>query len=253
MRTTANHHDPVDLRLRVSCFGNFRVAGPGGWERGPEQKRAREVMQYLVLHPTAVAPRERLTEFLWPGDTSEIAIHRLHAAVSGARTFLRPLLGGTNAIRCSDEGYSWCPQVRIECDVGRFTELYRDGSTASMKAAVGLYSGELLEGQEADWVRPARVRYASMYAAMVQRLASDALAAGAFEQALDFALELLQIDRAHEGAARLVLRCFGGLGQRAKALEEYLALRAYLLKHLGLEPMPETTETIRAIVGNELV
>ncbi|GAC1659413.1 MAG: hypothetical protein NVS4B13_04130 [Candidatus Elarobacter sp.] len=249
-----NHDHLVEgINLRVSCFGNFRVAGPRGWERGPEQKRAREVMQYLVLHPKMAAPRERLTEFLWPGDTSDVVPHRLHAAVSGARTFLRPLLGGLNAIRCSDEGYSWCPQVRIECDVGTFTELYRDGSTAAMKAAVGLYAGELLEGQDAEWVRPARVRYASMYASMVQRLADDALEARDFEQALNFALQLLEVDRAHEGAARLVLRCFEARGQRAQALGEYAALRSYLHKQLGVEPMPETTELIQAIVQSECV
>ena len=237
--------------LRVSCFGNFRVAGDAGWERGPEQKRAREVMQYLVLHPKSVASRERLTEFLWPGDASGLVLHRLHAAVSGARTFLRGVLGGFNAIRCTDEGYAWYPGMQIESDVGAFAELYRDGSAAAMKSAVSLYAGELLEGQDADWVRPARVRYASMYASMVERLASDALAAGDFEQALHFALELLEIDRAHEGASRLVQRCFAALGRRAQALGEYTALRAYLRKHLGIEPMPETADLIRAIMQSQ--
>lgn len=234
--------------LRVTCFGHFRVAGASGWEPGPEPKRAREVMQYLILHPKSVAPRERLTDFLWPGETSDAVQHRLHAAVSGVRTFLRRLLGGFNAIRCSGEGYSWHPEMRLVCDVGRFTELYRDGSSAAFKDAVSLYGGELLEGQDAEWLRPARVKYASMYASMVERLADEAFAARDFEPALHFALELLEIDRAHEGASRLVLRCFDALGQRAQALGEYAALRAYLLKHLGVEPMAETTALIDAIV-----
>lgn len=254
MPTLVNGDRQIDgLQVFVRCFGRFRVGGPDGWRRGPEQKRAREVMQYLVLHPKAIASRERLSEYLWPGDSSDLVLHRLHAAVSGARTFLRGLLGGANAIVCSEEGYSWCPQVRIECDVGSFADLYRDGSTAAMKAAVALYAGELLEGQDAEWVRPARVRYAAMYASMVQRLASDAFDARDFEQALHFALELLETDRAHEGAARLVLRCFDALGQRAQALGEYAALRAYLDRHLGVEPMPETTALIRAIVGDKRV
>jgi DNA-binding SARP family transcriptional activator len=248
MQVSANDHLIHARTLRVRCFGNFRVAGSDGWEHGPEQKRAREVMQYLVLHPASVASRERLTEFLWPGDTSDVVLHRLHAAVSGARTFLRRLLAGLNAIRCSDEGYSWCPEMRIESDAGTFADLYRDGSAASMKAAVALYGGELLEGQDAEWVRPARVRYAAMYASMVERLASDAFIARDFEQALHFALQLLEIDRAHEGASRLVLRCFDALGRRAQALGEYTSLRAYLQRHLGIAPMPETTELIDDIM-----
>jgi DNA-binding SARP family transcriptional activator len=234
--------------LRVTCFGNFRVAGPAGWERGPEPKRAREVMQYMVLHPRSVAPRERLTEFMWPGDASDVVLHRLHAAISGARAFLRGLLDGFNAIRCDAEGYSWDPAIRIECDVVTFGDLYREGSAPAMRRAVELYAGELLEGQDADWVRPARVRYASMYASMVERLATDALADGDFETALQFALELLEVDRAHEGATRLVLRCFDALGRRGRAMDEYESLRAYLHKHLGAEPMPETTALIESIM-----
>jgi DNA-binding SARP family transcriptional activator len=250
-RGSSSKHTVHTRTLRVRCFGNFRVAGADGWERGPQPKRAREVMQYLVLHPASVAPRERLTESLWPGDTSGVVLHRLHAAVSGARTFLRRVLDGFNAIRCSDEGYSWCPEVRIECDVGTFAELYRDGSAAAMKSAVALYGGELLEGQDAEWVRPARVRYAAMYATMVERLADDAFAARDFQQALHFALELLEVDRAHEGASRLVLRCFDSLGRRAQALGEYESLRAYLHKHLGIEPMPETAALIAHILRRD--
>jgi DNA-binding SARP family transcriptional activator len=234
--------------LHATCFGTFRLGTETGWERGPEQKRAREVMQYLVLHPRGIAPRERLTEILWPDDSSGVVVHRLHAAVSGARIFLRRLFAGFNAIQCTDEGYGWDPKLRVECDVGTFAELYREGSSASIRQAVALYSGELLEGQDADWVRPTRVRYAAMYASMVERLANEAFEAREFQPALHFALHLLEVDRAHEGASRLVLRCFGALGQRAQALSEYTSLRAYLHKHLGAEPMPETTQLIDSIM-----
>jgi DNA-binding SARP family transcriptional activator len=87
-----------------------------------------------------------------------------------------------------------------------------------------------------------------MYASMVERLANDAFDAADFERALHFGLELLELDRAHEGASRLVLRCFGALGRRSQAQREYASLRAYLHKHLGVEPMPETTALIRTIV-----
>jgi DNA-binding SARP family transcriptional activator len=238
----------VQATLHATCFGRFRLGAETGSGRGPQQKRAREVMQYLVLHPRGVAARERLTEILWPDDSSSAVVHRLHAAISGARTYLRRLFGGFNAITRTDEGYAWDPGVRIECDVGTFEALYRDGSGPAIRKAVALYSGELLAGQDTDWVRPVRVRYAAMYGSMVERLAIEAIDARDYQQALHFALQLLEIDRAHEGASRLVLRCFGALGQRAQALSEYTSLRAYLLKNLGAQPMPETTQLIDAIM-----
>ena len=128
--------------LRVRCFGRFYVAGQMEWHHGPSQKRAREVVQYLVLHPKSVASPERLQDSLWPGETSVTVAHRLHSAISGARTFLRNLLGGFNAIRCDDEGYSWHPKVQLDSDVEQFAELYRDGSIGAIKHALPLYAGD---------------------------------------------------------------------------------------------------------------
>lgn len=231
--------------LAARCFGAFRVAGNGGWREGPEQRRARELIQYLVLHPHGIASRERLIDVLWGGESSDLVLHRLHAAVSGARGFLRDVLGGLNAIRHGDEGYGWHPDVQIECDADRFSRLYRAGSPGAIAEAVGLYTGELLAANDGDWVRPLRVRFSTMYATMLERMANDALTTD-IERALNYALTLQSADRAHEGAVRVAIRAFAALGRRRQAFEEYESLRDYLRKTLGIDPMPETTATLRA-------
>ncbi|HTV73854.1 MAG TPA: BTAD domain-containing putative transcriptional regulator [Candidatus Acidoferrales bacterium] len=244
----ARRESPV---LHVSCFGTFRLAGEGGWETGPQPKRGRELMQYLALYPARSVARERLSELFWPELDAEAVAHRLHIAASGARTFLRELLHGFDAIRCTPEGYAWHPAVHVVTDVARFSDLYRDGSPAALEDAATLYSGELFEGESGDWLQPARVKYATMHTSIVGRLADDAFARGDYDRALGHGLELLGIDRAHEGASRLVMRCFGALGRRARALAEFEALRAYLKRHLGVEPMAETTRLIDRILREE--
>jgi DNA-binding SARP family transcriptional activator len=47
----------------------------------------------------------------------------------------------------------------------------------------------------------------------------------------------------------MVMRCFAALGRRGRVLAEYEALRAYLRKHLGLEPTAETRNVVRALVA----
>ncbi len=129
-----------------------------------------------------------------------------------------------------------------------FTELYRDGSPDALRRAVAVYRGELFDGQDSEWIRPERVKYASMYASMTERLAGEAFASGDFEQALQLGLELLAADRAHESASRLVIRAFGALGRRGQAAEEYESLRAYLRKHFGVEPMAQTTAELASVL-----
>lgn len=240
-------------RLEVACFGVFRVAAQHGWESGPAPKRGRELIQYLSLYPKRSVSRERLCELFWAEVDLDVVQHRLHIAASGARTFLRKVLGGLDAIRCTPEGYGWNPTVEIVSDVASFTELYRDGSPQSLKAAAALYAGELFEGEEGDWLEPERTKYSAMHTSIVERLANAAMADGDFESALNYGLELLVIDRAHEGAARLVMRCFAASGRRGRAMAEYEILRKYLQKHLAIEPMAETTDLIRSILGRECI
>lgn len=165
--------------------------------------------------------------------------------------YLREILGGFDAIRCTADGYGWHPSVRLESDLKTFTDLYDDGSATALRKAISHYQGELFEGEDADWFQPARVKFATMFASMTERLAWAAFEGGAFETALHYGLELLGVDRAHEGASRLVMRCFGAIGRRGRALAEYEALREYLRRHLCVEPMPETTALIATIMGGD--
>lgn len=206
-----------------------------------------------MLRPGQPVSRGRLGDTLWPGSDADSVANRLHIAASGARSFLRAVLGGFDALRCTAEGYAWHPAIRLQSDLAAFARLYDDGSPPSLSEAIGLYGGELFEGDDADWFQPARVKFAAMYASAVERLASAAFDRGAFEGALQYGLELLAIDRAHEGASRLVMRCFGAIGRRGRALAEYEALRAYLRRHLSVEPMPETTALIRKIMADDAV
>jgi len=242
---------PIEPTLRVACLGTFRIAGLGAWDDGPPARRARELLLYLVLHPKNTAPRERLIELLWPDLGGDGVAHRLHLAASAVRTSVRAVLGGFDALRCSGAGYAWHPSLRIVSDVATFSALYHGGSVQACKDAVALYTGELLCGEQGDWLQPLRVKYAAMHASMLERLADGAVEQRNFEEALHYGLELLASDRAHEGASRLVMRCFAALGRRSQAANEYEALRAYVHKHLGVEPMPETQVLIRTILGEE--
>ena len=85
-----------------------------------------------------------------------------------------------------------------------------------------------------------RIRCASAYGNAIERLAHRAVSAGEYAQALAYGLQLMDAEPAHEAATRLTMRCFAMLGQRARAIECYNALFAYMEGNLGIEPTQET-------------
>jgi DNA-binding SARP family transcriptional activator len=235
--------------LHFTTLGAFRVAGAEKETTLPAPKRGREVIAYFATFPGRTVARDTLGEAFWPGLEAGVIAHRLHMAVSGARTFLREVLDGLDAIRCTSAGYNWHPDVRVRSDLAVFSAYYREGTPEAFRTATALYGGDFLAGEQGDWLEPIRVKCSSMQATMLERLADIALSYGEHSEALGYGLDLLAVDRANEAASRMVMRCFAALGRRGRALAEYEALRAYLRKHLGLEPTFDTQNVMRAIVG----
>jgi DNA-binding SARP family transcriptional activator len=243
-------HAPLKKKPATLAFrflGQFSVLGSDSWQAGPSPKKGGELLRYLGVYPRRIATKDELAVSFWPDLDADAVAHRLHLAASGARAYLRLRLGVPDAILCVVGGYAWSPETRVRTDVEDFLALCKDGSSQSLEAAVGLYTGELLAGENADWLQPMRIRCASAYACALELLAIQAEAAQDFAAALNAAFKLQESERGHEGATRLIMRCFAALGQRDRAVSQYESLRGYLLERLGVEPTQETTILARRI------
>jgi DNA-binding SARP family transcriptional activator len=243
--------DGIDLYVRF--LGGFAVRVNAEWWDGPPAKRGRELIQYLGAYPRRVATCAELAEAFWPDVDAERVAHRIHLCVSGARRYLRKVLRGDDAIRRMPGGYAWAAHVRVSSDAEQLLRFSQSDSTEALESAVSTYAGEFLAGESAEWVQPLRVRCATAYGCAVDRLAQRALGEGNYPRALTYALQLADADPTHEGAVRLMMRCFAALGQRARALERYHALRTHLHRNLGIEPSEETAALARELRTSEVV
>jgi len=232
---------PAALTIRFRFLGQFAILASGEWHDGPAPKRGRDLLQYLASYPRRVAARDALAEAFWPGEDLDAVAHRIHLAASGARSYLRTILDGYDAIVCQPGGYTWNAAVRITSDVEDFLNLAKSSVPDAAHAAVELYGGLFLAGESGDWLQPLRVRCSCAYEGLIERLADDAANAGDLEAALAYGLQLVEAEPGHESATRLVMRCLARLGRRARALDVYGALTAYLARHLGIGPARETT------------
>jgi DNA-binding SARP family transcriptional activator len=240
------------VRLDFRCLGVFALAGENRWTSGFSRAHGREFLQYLVAHPRRSIARSVLFDSLWPDlDAAECA-HRLHLAVSGARSALRSILSGVNPIVCVNGAYGWRPGLDIGSDVEQLAVCYRDGSIEAMERGVRGYSGEFLAGETAEWILPLRIRYEHMYVAMLERLALAASEAGDIAAATEYAFELAEADPAHEGAARMLMRCFAKSGRRTSALAQYDKLLRFLDQRLSVKPLAETEQLRDRIIAGDL-
>ena len=235
--------------LHVRSLGSFAFRGERAWSNGPAFKRGRELLEYFTAYADHAISRDTLAETLWPNFDGPSVAHRLHIAVSGARAALRVVVPCDEPIRSFAGRYHWHPVLDVQSDVKRFFDLANEKTVTAMRAGVAMYSGEFLAGEDADWIYPMRVRCASAYATMLEGLADDATRRSDHAEALDYALRLAEVDRAHEGATRLAMQAFAALGRRGAALAEYEQLAKYLDRHLGISPSAATQEVRSAIVA----
>lgn len=240
------------MRLDFQCLGVFALVGDAQWTSGPSRAHGREFLQYLVAHPRRAIARDVLFDSLWPDlDAAECA-HRLHLAASGARSALRTMLRNVNPIVCVDGAYTWHPSVEISSDIERFAQCYRDGSLEALERGVRIYAGEFLAGENADWILALRIRYEHMFVAMLERLTSAALDSGNDALATDYALDLVEVDRAHEGATRMLMLCLAKSGRRTSALAEYDKLVRFLDRRLSVKPLAETERLRDRIIAGDV-
>jgi DNA-binding SARP family transcriptional activator len=234
--------------LSVRCLGEFAIRRDDGWLTGSPIRKGRQLIQYLVAHPRRLVSRDELIDAFWPECESDAAAHRVHLIASAARTTLRAVLGGAEAIRTVRGSYALAESLAVESDFLRFLALADSRHESDRHAALALYRGEFLSGEDGGWMLPLRVRCASAFVAILDGLAIAAYERRDYAGALRYGLELIGAERGHEGAVRLVMRAFAALGRRERTRAIYDQLAAYLRKALSVSPTAETTSLLHELI-----
>jgi len=231
---------PVRATLRFRCFGGFSFSDGDRWCVAPARAHGGGLLAYLASHSRSAIFRETLSEAFWPELNAEQSAHRLHLAVSGARAAVRRAVPNINPIVFTNDAYAWNPSLEIKSDTDDLDRCFNNGSLPALREGVEIYAGQFLAGDHSDWILPLRVRYEQIYVTMLECLARAALQAGDYGRATNFALRLVEVDRANERATQLAMLSAVKAGHRATALVYFDTLECYLRKWLGVEPTGAT-------------
>ena len=210
----------------------------------PAGRKTRALLAAVALAGPRPALRGRLAELLWSRRLEEQAraslrqeIHRLLEVLAPAKT---EVLQVTRDHLSLKPGAVW---IDVE-------EVMR--ATTADPAALSLLDGELLEdliGIDPTfdmWLTAERERLRDR-----ARSVAEALLREQHEPATSIAAaqRLLQIDRAHEGAWRTLMRAYAEQGERGMAMQAYDRCRAVLADLLDAAPSADTQQLLAQIRG----
>ena len=235
---------PSQVVLRLRLIGQMEAWTVTSENVLPAGRKTRALLAVIALASPRPALRGRLAELLWSRRPEEQAraslrqeIHRLLETLSPAGSEIIQVTRDHLTLR---PGAAW-----VDVD-----EVMR--ATTNQPAALSLLDGDLLEDLDGidptfdAWLTTERERLRDRARSIAEALLREQVEP---EAAIPAAQRLLQIDRAHEGAWRALMRAYAARGERGMAIQAYERCRSVLADLLDTAPSQETQKLLAEIRG----
>ena len=235
---------------RIELLGGLRAVREGQRTitRFRTQKTA-AVLAYLALHRERPQPRELLRDLIWPDDTIEASSNALRVALNSLRKQLEPPGTPYGGVLLADRNNVQLSAVACDTDVAQFGEYLRQAKIAqgdsgrmveALRAAAGLYQGDLLPGFFADWALTERERLTQACLGALNDLCRLLLDSHDYPGAQEQAQRAIQIAPYGEEAWRSLMRATALGSDAAGARGQYERLTRLLRTELDSSPSSET-------------
>jgi predicted ATPase/DNA-binding SARP family transcriptional activator/DNA-binding CsgD family transcriptional regulator len=246
--------------VRIWLFGGFSISvGDRTIEQGAWRlRKAGNLVKLLALAPAHRLHREQAMDLLWPKLDSEAAANNLHHALHVARRTLEPSAPTSSGyLHLRDESLALSPAGPIWVDVEAFEEAASAArharEVAAFRAAIDLYSGELLpQDRYEDWVGERRAQLRRVYLSLLLEVAGFYEERKEFGEAIEALGRVVAEDPTHEEAHAGLMRSYAFSGRRRAALGQYERLREALSKEFGSEPAAATVRLHQEIWAGTL-
>ncbi|HEY7753160.1 MAG TPA: BTAD domain-containing putative transcriptional regulator [Steroidobacteraceae bacterium] len=208
-------------------------------------------MAFLALQQGAPQSREKLAALLWEDAGAESARASLRQALTAIR---RALPESARAVLNADTLQVALETAALDVDALRLQALLAESTSSSLRAAIALASGELLEGFDArsdafdEWLGTERRALRRDLSSAMQMLARICREAGDATGEIDALNRLLALEPLNEPAHRELMEACARAGRYTDALRQYQQCRALLRRELDLAPEPATEALYRELM-----
>lgn len=250
------------ITLRICLFGKFSAKANEMPVGGLESSKVQELFCYLLCHRDRPHSRERLADVLWNYCQFSLSRKYLRQALWQLQTALNaiypckplPFLDiESDWIQLRSHENLWIDVAEFErafcfCE-NRLTGELNDSQAKTLRDALDIYKGELLEGYYTDWCLYERERLNGIYLTALYKLMSYCESHREWENGIQTGHCILRRDRASERTHQQMMRLYYLTGDRTASLRQYLQCCEALDEELGVKPSKATSllyEQIRA-------
>lgn len=240
----------------IQLCGGLRVSrGAEEVDLSKTARQGRLALAYLVLNRNRAVARDELMEHLWADPDPQRVASSLTQTLSRLRKALGPeslerLPGGAVRLRGEfrldiETAHAALEDGRQACDAGAWPS-----ARAASDTVLARLAGEVLAGDEAEWLEPVRRNVAELRVEALELRAGAALGMGAAGDAEAAARSAIEAAETRESAWGLVMRAQAARGDVALATETFHDFRARLREY-GLTPSAALIELHRGLVEGE--
>lgn len=246
--------------LVLSFLGTFQAIREENLAVGFESNKVRALLVYLAINSDQPHSREKLAGFLWPDRPEQVARGNLRQALANLRQALGDEATTNPYLLVNREAVQFNPKADVYLDVDAFTSLVSKTDShlhrreeachrcaGWLLEAVSIYRGNFLEHFSIndstifeEWVLITRERLHQLAIKALERLSKYHEQRGEYENSLDYARRLIELDPWREEAHQQIMRVLALSGQRSAALAHYKICRQVLEEELGVEPSEDT-------------
>jgi DNA-binding SARP family transcriptional activator len=220
---------------------------------GLDGRKAQELASYLLLFRERWHHREVLADVLWQKGTGPQLRKYLRQTLWQLRKW-EAGQGGPSGLLCTDgEWVRISAETDVWLDVAELERAYvrtrdvqgehlQEAEAERVRAAVGLYEGDLFEGCYQDWCVIERERLKTMHLLLLEKLLVYCQERGQLREGIGYGHQILRRDRAHEATHRRLMRLYHLMDDRTAALRQFHACVDALQQELSVDPAPSTRE-----------
>lgn len=242
-------------RPRIYLTG--RVVVEHGEQRLDEHqlpgRQGRLAFVYLAAPPARAAGRSELVSAIWGDEPPRELESALNAILSKLRRALKQVglmapettietRHGSVALRLPADGWIDLEEAANAIDEADGAWRRGDLSTTWAQANVAVSVGRrpLLPDLDAPWIETRRAAHRAMLVRALERLSDVSRVNGEPDLAIQYAIEVLELEPFREPAYRRLMRLHADAGNRAEALRVFGRCREWLREELGASPSPQT-------------
>ncbi len=231
--------EEIEEIIRFELLGSFSYSA-----RKKPGKKTLSLLQYLIVNHARNISTEELIEVFWTESNSSDPANVLRNMMFKVRNLLKDMFPEqTDLLRTLQGCYGWNPEVRIELDTDQFERICLEARQCSGKAclellrqAMTVYKGDLLLGNDSEWVTVPRQYYKTLYLDACKTLLPLLETEEEWTEMAVVCSKAYHADPYMEEFTAYQMRALIAMGQPEQAVARYEIFRKRILKELGISP-----------------